>query len=142
MKTKLDLKKLLNSLPAGAKITIETPEGDVIVQQTPTKADIINTNYAGLVGAAITVTDAAEKYDVGRRTILEWKKNGYITVLKDGYRMELDEADVAYCAGIYNERTEAGIGYGAPLLDDAGLPYQLKRPGLAKYRKKRRKETA
>ena len=56
--------------------------------------------------------------------------------------MELNEADVAYCAEIYHERKANKIGFRAPLLDEAGLPYQLKHPKLAKYRLKKRKQAA
>jgi hypothetical protein len=48
--------------------------------------------------------------------------------------MELDEAEVAYCAEIYHARN--GIS-GVPLLDEDGLAYQLKHPELSEYRRKR-----
>ena len=55
--------------------------------------------------------------------------------------MKLDEAEVAYCAEIYHERKAAGIRSGAPLLDEDGLPYELKHPELSAYRcRKRRQE--
>jgi len=69
---------------------------------------------------------------------LEWKNKGYLRVLKPGYRMQIDESDIAYCAEIYHRRKERGIGFRAPLLDSEGLPYQLKHPKLAEYRKRKK----
>jgi len=133
---------LLNNVPAGAKITVETPDGRKKVYVKATKQQIIKRKYSALIGNPITVTEAADKYDVHRDTIIEWKKNKYISVLKPGYRMELDEADTAYCAGLYHERKKNGIGFGTPLLDNDGLPYQLKHPRLSKYRLKKQKQIA
>lgn len=124
--------------PPGSTITIEHPNGKRIVIHKKTKIELLRANYPTLVNNPITVTDAAQKYNVHKNTIIEWKKNGYLPVLKSGYRMELDEASVAYCAGIYHRRKKTGIGFGAPLLDEYGLEYQLKHPQLAKYRLKKR----
>lgn len=126
-------------MPAGAKITVELPNGQKETYVKATKQQIIQQNYGNLIGQPITVTDAAEKYKVQRRLILEWKQIGYVAVIKDGYKMELDEADVAYCAGIHHKRN--GIS-GAPLLDGDGLPYMLRRPDLSEYRAKKRKQLA
>ena len=85
---------------------------------------------------SITVTEAAEKYNVYRTTIIRWKGKGYIGVIQPGYRMTLNEAEVAYCAAIHHERKASGLGYrGVPLLDDEGLPYKLKHPELSRYRR-------
>ena len=73
-------------------------------------------DFEHLRGQAITVTEAAEKYEIHRDTILEWTKR-YINILKSGYRMELNEADVAYCVEIHRIRKQIGIRFGAPLLD-------------------------
>jgi hypothetical protein len=133
---------LLNGLPAGAKITVETLDGKRVSYVKATKEQILRRDYANLIGQPITVTDAAEKYGIQRDTILWWKKSGFISVLKDGYRMEVDEADVAYCSKIYNERKNSGTLSGAPLLDNDGLPYVLKHPDLSVYRLKRRRQLA
>ena len=133
---------LLNGLPAGAKITVETLDGKRVIYVKATKEQILRRDYGKLIGQPITVTDAAEKYNIQRDTILWWKKSGFISVLKDGYRMEVDEADVAYCSKIYNERKNSGTLSGAPLLDDDGLPYTLKHPSLSEYRLRRRKQLA
>lgn len=100
----------------------------------PKKEDFLNKD---LIGIAITVTDAAKKYNVNRFTILTWKNRGLIKTIKDGYRAEIDEADMAYCAKIYHDRQQAGIRYGAPLLNEDGQPYMLKHPQLSEYRRKK-----
>ena len=53
--------------------------------------------------------------------------------------MELDEAEVAYCAGIYHERKTLGITR-VPLLDENGLAYELKHPKLFEYRRRKKKQ--
>ncbi|HEY58887.1 MAG TPA: hypothetical protein G4O04_10230, partial [Anaerolineae bacterium] len=55
-------------------------------------------DFAHLEGVKITVSEAEQRYGINRRTIIAWKQRGYIKTLKTGYRMELNEADVAYCA--------------------------------------------
>ncbi len=142
-------KNLLTDLQPGDKIEIEiTPTGEVIVNSTKnniknenstkTKNDILGETYADLIGQSITVTEAAKKYDVNRRNILRWKDKGYITVLESGYQMKLNEAEVAYCADIHKKKKKSGIGFHAPLFDENGLPYQLKHPALARYRRENR----
>jgi hypothetical protein len=108
-------------------------------QNLKTKEQIIVAEFTHLRGQPITVTDAANNYDLHRDTVLEWTKKGYITPLRQGgrgSRMELDEAEVAYCAKIYHER---GGGRGVRLFDENGDPYQLKHPQLAEHRRKQRK---
>lgn len=137
-----DQGKLLHNTKPGDKISLKLHTGEVFVaQQTETRQQIIERKFSPLIGQPITVTDAANKYNVHRDTVLVWVKNRYVTALKHGgrgSRMELDEADIAYCAEIHHKR--GGIS-GAPLLDDDGLPYELKHPDLSKYRQKRRKTT-
>ena len=120
----------------------QLPSGDLLVSddglnEAKTKEQIIEEKFGNLIGQPITVTEAAEKYDLHRNTLLEWSKNGYIAVLKHGYRMELDEAEVAYCAEIHYERKELGITR-VPLLDENGLAYQLKHPKLFEYRRRKK----
>lgn len=134
---------LLTDLKPGDKIEIvKLPTGEIRVSDngTPqkTKEQIIQEKYGNLVGQPITVSDAAEKYGISSRvTIHNWAKKGYITIIEPGYQMTLDEADVAYCASIYKQKKESGLGYRGPLLDEHGLPYELKRPKLATYRRRK-----
>ena len=106
-----------------------------IISPPQTKEQLVTEKYSHLSGQRITVSDAAEKYSVDRRNLLNWKSKGYIAVLKPGYQMELDEAEVAYCVDVFQKQQEAGIKYGTPLFDENGLPYKLKHPDLSKRRK-------
>jgi hypothetical protein len=120
----------------------QLPSGDLLVSDEglneKTKEQIVEEKYGHLQGQPITVTEAAEKYDIVRNTLLNWVKYGHITVLKPGYRMELNEAEVAYCAEVYNKRTRSG--FSTRIFDENGLPYQLKHPDLAEYRRRRKQE--
>lgn len=103
-----------------------------------TKKEIIEKKYKSLIGQPITVSDASEKYNVPRPTIQRWKDKGYLTVLESGYQAKLDEADVAYCVDIYRSKKQQSTLYGRPLLDDRGLPYEMKQPKLSNYRRKKK----
>lgn len=79
--------------------------------------------HAHLKGVPIWISEAERKYRVPNPTISVWVKRGLIKVL--GYeknRKLIDEADVAYCAEIYNQRK----GQGKWLFDENGLPYKPK----------------
>ncbi len=101
-------------------------------------------DFAHLMGQAITVSEAAKKYSrkygakIIRRTVSDWTERGYIKILKSGYRMELNEADVAYCAAVHVARKEIGIRAGTPLLTKDGHPNLIKHPALSRYRREQR----
>ena len=95
-------------------------------------------DFEHLRGETITVTEAADKYRIHRDTILEWAKQKYIAVLKPGYRMQIDEADVAYCSAILAVRKQTGIRTGFSLLDKNDLPGLLKHPNLSRHRREQR----
>jgi hypothetical protein len=140
---KLSENVLTQLIQTGKIEAVRLPSGELLVPASNgsdlrSKHNVINQKFRDLCGKPITVTEAAEKYDLHRDTVLEWKKREYITVLKSGYRMELDEAEVAYCAEIYHQRQTTGGTRGVPLLDENGLPYQLKYPDLAKRRRYQR----
>lgn len=139
---------LLNWNYAGVKIEIKNAEGTMISAITipsggnisikvPTRQELIRLKFNNSIGVPITVTDAADKYNVHRNTILFWIKSGYITVIQSGYRSIIDEADIAYCAEIHHQRKQVGSLSGAPLFDKNGLPYELKHPELSKKRKQK-----
>jgi hypothetical protein len=122
---------------------VQLPTGEVLVaaesngSPPKTKEQIITEEFAHLRGQWITVTEAVQKYNLHPRTISEWVRKGYVVPLKyegRGSRMELDAAEVAYCAKIYSEQ---GGKRGVRLFDEYGNPYQLKRPQLAEYRRRK-----
>ncbi len=156
------VERLRELVAAGTIMAGKLPDGDIIVAvdesgtaiETPTETspnerelplaaagDDINAQLAAikredfehLRGNPITVSEAAKKYNVHRRTISGWVKQRYIAVLKPGYRMELDEGDVAYCAAIHAVRKKYNSR--APLLKEDGRPYLLINPDLAKARR-------
>ncbi len=130
------------------------PDGEIIVNtditDLPTEdinsrlREIRREDFAHLRGKAITVSEAAEKYgrkfgvNIVRQTIGVWVRQGYVNVISPGYGMELDEADVAYCATVHATRKKAGIHAGVPLLDNNGYPYELKHEALSRYRREKR----
>ncbi len=130
------------TLPAeNSIIKIELPTGETMLADVEaiqkTKEEIIMDKWPALVGRSITVTDAAKQYNIVRTTIIRWKEKGYLKVIEGGYKMLLDESHIAYCADIYHRRQAAGVRSGPPLLDDNGLPYELKHPKLSEYRKRK-----
>ena len=128
----------MRDLPPGGKVdvTLLTGEQFTVVQQT--KQQILEEKYPDLIGQPITLTEAAEKYGVGRATISAWNyRSNYISPMDDTvYPALFDEAEIAYLVDIYRRRREQRSK--APLLDDNGLPYQIQHPDLAEYRRRRR----
>ena len=141
----LSVSELRTRVEAGTITAGILPDGEIVVSsdiKTNGASDDINArlraikreDFAHLRGQAITVTEAAEKYGLIKRTISRWVNTGYVTVLNpDGYPMQLDEANVAYCAAIYAVRKQYKSR--AKLLDDDGNPYLLVHPDLAKARR-------
>lgn len=145
IKDPAQLAEILTNLPPDSTIELrKSSTGEIAVSyDTPpkTKADLINADpkLRALRGQPITVTEAVTRYGVPKRTLLDWKIRSFITVLEEGYQMTLDEADVAYCVGVYRQRKASGLGFrGVPLLDEHGAPYQLKQPKVARYRRRMR----
>jgi len=122
------------------------PGGDIGVSENAAEISALNENLMSIKrsqfehvhGSPITVTEASKKYDTNRATILMWVRQKYIRILTPGYRMEIDEADVAYCAAIHAARKGFGGQTGAPLLDSSGDPYLLKHPKLSEYRRRKK----
>ncbi|MFC1975761.1 hypothetical protein ACFLXQ_05140, partial [Chloroflexota bacterium] len=99
---------------------------------------IIAEEFSHLRGETISASEASRKYSDDQVTIYpsrfsDWAKAGYITSEFDGYRLLLDESEVAYCARIYREKFKeyGGRLTGVTLFDEDGNPYQLKYPEVA-----------
>ena len=143
-------RELRKRVEAGTITAGKLPDGEIVVSTDAkakiTTGDDINarlsaikrSDFEHLRGTPITVSEAAKKYGVHRDTILEWVKQKYIAVIKPGYRMMIDQSDMAYCAVIHEVRKQSGVRFGAPLLDDDGKPYLLKHPNLSRYRREQR----
>ena len=107
------------------------PDGEIgvseaaVIAMTPTPKENLPEykKHAHLKGTAIWVSEASRKYDIPQPTIFNWTKAGYIARLgEDGYKVFIDEADVAYCAEIYHQRG----GQGRWLFNRDGTPYKPK----------------
>ncbi len=121
----------------------QLPSGELLVSdddlsQAKTKEQIIEERFTHLQGQPITISDAASKYKLEGRTIRFWVDQGYVHIIETTYPVKVNEAEVAYCAEVHHNRKNSGSRSGAPLLDENGLPYQLKRPDLSKYRREKR----
>jgi len=131
---------LTQLIQAGKIEAVRLPSGELLVSaengQSKTRETIINEKYPHLKGNPITITEAAGKYELPRSTIEKWLERKYIEIIDpDSYPMRVDEADVLYCVDVYRQRKALGITGGVPLLDENGLPYQLKHPDLSKRRR-------
>ncbi len=103
------------------------PDGEMLVTEDslPLKKEDLPEYklFANLRGRPIWISKASRKYGVLQRTISNWVKAGVIKRLgKDGNKVLIDEADVAYCAEIYRQRG----GQGKTLFNSDGTPYKPK----------------
>ena len=105
-------------------VTVVDEDTVTEIAAKPKKEDLEeHKQFAYLSGKRIWATEAARKYNVLQSTISRWARLGYIARLDDdGYRVYLDEQDVAYCAAIYQERG----GQGKRIFNPDGTPYQTK----------------
>jgi len=79
--------------------------------------------FVHLKGEPISISESTRKYGVSQRTLSRWANAKYIERLNsDGYRVYLNEQDVAYCATVYEERK----GQGKRIFNKDGTPYQTK----------------
>jgi hypothetical protein len=107
------------------------------VPESELNQTIFREQFDHLRGRVITIPQAVEKYNLSDRTIRDWVGRGYITILKAGHGMTIDEADVAYCAAVYQSQ---GGGRGKRIFNEHGQPYQLKHTEWADYQRERRKK--
>lgn len=138
-------RKVLTQMIQSGKIeAVQLPSGDLLVaadnndQDYQTKDEIIARKFASLRGQGISASAASKKYGIHHQNFINWARSGYIRILKEKPRLlEMDEADVAYCAYVYeNKRLEnKGRIAGAKIFDDDGNPYQVKYPDLAAQRR-------
>ena len=74
-----------------------------------------------LRGTPISINEAGRKYKLNTSTITRWMQRGLIRQIgKDGRKTLLDEADVAYCARVY----QLNRGQGKWVFDEEGRPYK------------------
>lgn len=147
-------KNLLTNLPVGVRIELtKLPSGEVAVlpvttQEMPkTKDQIIEEEFSDLTDKSISLSEASRKYSkdgikLSHTNFSYWVKAEIIEVKeRDGFRVMVREADVAYCAKIYKEKFEQNGGnlQGVRLFDAEGNPYQMKYPELAERKRASRR---
>lgn len=139
--------QVLTQLISAGMISAKKEAGEILVavdkngggdEEYQSKEEIIVAKYSDLIGQPITLSDAAEKYGVSLSAAKNWiYRNSYISPMsQDSYPAYFDEAEFAYLAGIYHERQKTGSR--APLLTPEGLPYKIKLPNLAEYRRQKK----
>ena len=136
-----EVEDLLINLPVGVKVNVEKlSNGDVSVlveAPAPTKEQVIAEKYAHLGGQGITLSQAAEKYGVPRKAIENWVYISHDVHFVDVrcYPKTVDEAEVALCSVIYQERQKMGTA-GLPYFDDQGrVIAAVKRPASSRHKK-------
>jgi hypothetical protein len=127
----------LTQLVESGIIKANIHKGVVLIPESEIKQTITREQFEKLRGQPITVAQAVEKYGISDVTISKWARLGYIEIIQPGYGMTIDAADMAYCAAVYKAK---GGQRGARIFDESGNPYQLKRPEIAAYRRKRKTE--
>lgn len=105
------------------------PNGEIVVNaqdaqaRTPKEELPEYKKYAHLGGKETWLYKAAKDYHIPHQTITRWVKAGIIGRLyDDGYRVYVNEQDVAYCAYIYHQRAKQG----RKLFNPDGTPYKPK----------------
>ncbi len=150
----LPKKVLTEQIQAGKIEAVKLPTGELLVAdklnnsyQHKTKDQIIAEKYSHLRGRIISASGGSRKYSeihgviITPQILARWANAGYISIIGRGYRLELDEADVAYCADIYAQKAqEYGTDrmVGVRIFDPGGNPYQLKYPEVARMLREER----
>jgi hypothetical protein len=153
--------KVLTQLISAGMIETKTVSGGILVavdkdgsetqanEYPQTKEEIITNKFAHLRGQPISASEASRKYSdlhqipISNQLFSRWGKAGYITVLDRGYRLQMDEADVAYCAEIFAQKYKEYNGQlrGVSVFEKNGDPYCLKYKDLARKKRVQRHQT-
>ena len=120
----LSKKALRQKVDSGKLSYAKTPSGDLLVADhgIDQSLNIKREDYEHLRGRKISVRDAAKKYNIAPMTFSRWAKAGYITVLDRGWKVKMDEADVAYGHAVYKAKYDFYDGQmsGVTIFDKAG----------------------
>ncbi|MFN7037584.1 MAG: hypothetical protein ACK4SN_14595 [Bellilinea sp.] len=115
--------KIRAGVIAGEMVVSEDEvRGEAIQEKGLRKEDLPEyQKHAHLKGQAIWIRKAEEKYGIPNQTLWRWMKSGIIRYLgKSGNKVLVDEADVAYCNEIYQQRGKQG----RVLFNPDGTPYK------------------
>ncbi len=142
--------KVLTQLIAAGMIEAVEENGETLVavdkngngnhgKGVTTKEEIIATKFAHLRDQSISAYSAQKEYGgIHRSNFIRWARAGYIRILREeGRILEMDAADVAYCAHVYTQKKAEYDGKiaGVKIFDKAGNPYQVKYPDLSARRR-------
>lgn len=153
LKFGLSEKVLTQLIRAGKIEAAKLPSGELLVAtdngQYKTKEEIIAEEFSHLCDQTISTSEASRKYSkvygipIPQPNFSYWTKAGHIEVKSRGYRLQLNEADVAYCAKIYAEKYKeyGGQLQGVHIFDEDGNPYQLKYREVAKKMRSERRQS-
>jgi hypothetical protein len=104
---------LTQLIEAGKIEAVQLSSGELLVAADnghyKSKKEIIAEEFSHLRGSTVSASEASRKYSDDQVTIYpsrfsDWANAGYITSELDGYRLLLDESEVAYCAKVYREK--------------------------------------
>ncbi|GIK40106.1 MAG: hypothetical protein BroJett011_39390 [Chloroflexota bacterium] len=154
-KYNLSEKALTQLIQTGKIEAVQLPNGELLVaaesnngHKAKTKQEIIAEEFSHLRGNTISASEASRKYSkiygvtISNELFSRWSRLGYIKRVS-GYRLSLDEADVAYCAKIFVEKYHEYRGrlQGVPIFDENGNPYHLKYREVAAHLRAERQTT-
>ncbi len=95
------LEKLVKDEVIGSK---RSPEGEILVIEAEAKSvgkRLDRRKWEHLRGRPISASDAERHYGLSKNYYARWARDGYIRMLgEDGWRIWLDEADVAYATAL------------------------------------------
>jgi len=138
-------KSLLRRIKSGKLAAAKLPDGEFLVAENEIdpSLNIKREDFEHLRGQKLSMSEASRKYNISQPTFSRWASLGFITVLERGWKVLLDEADVAYCAAVYHDKYQIYHGrmMGVSIFDKDGNPYRLKyREVAANLREERRKK--
>ena len=136
-------KVLRQRIESGKLKSVKLADGGLLVaDNNDPSLNIKREDFEHLRGQKISMSEASRKYSTPEITIphqnfSRWAKTGYIKVLERGWKVLLDEADVAYCAAVFKAKYNFYDGQmiGVPVFGEDGRPYQAKYPEMAAYKR-------
>ncbi len=136
-------KKVLRQRAESGKLkSVRLADGGLLVanHDIDPSLNIKREDFERLRGQEISISEAARNYKIAPRTLSRWADAGYIHVIDRGWKVILDEVDVAYCGAVYKAKYDFYDGQmsGVPIFDEEGAPFQAKYPEMAAYRRKQR----
>ncbi len=125
LRTLVEKGKIRAGVIAGEMVVSEEEvRGEAIQEKGLRKEDLPEyKKNAHLRGQGIGINEASKEFRVPYITLYQWMSSGIIHKIgRQGQKVLLDKADVAYCAEIYHQR---GIK-GRKLFNSDGTPYKPK----------------